>query len=124
MAVVAAAGAKDASAIKGVLTLGLPESAVLGWDWKATVAILARRTPGQPAFAVTPLLRSVAPKPLWMIHGSQDEYTTATKARELFLAAAEPKRLCEIAGANHRFDGHREELYRSIKEGLEWITAN
>jgi alpha-beta hydrolase superfamily lysophospholipase len=124
MAVAAASGRKEGNTIKGVLTLGLPESAVLGWDWKATVAVLARRTPDQPAIAMKPLLRNVAPTPLWIIRGSQDEYTTELKARELFQAAGEPKRLREIAGANHRFDGHREELYRSIKEGLQWIASN
>ena len=40
-----------------------------------------------------------------------------------FQAAREPKRLQEIAGANHSFDGHRNELFRSMKEGLEWIAG-
>jgi dienelactone hydrolase len=123
MAVAAASGKKDASTIKGVLTLGLPESAVLGWDWKATLAILARRMPDQPAFAVKPLLRAVAPTPIWMIHATNDEYTSPDIEKELYQTAGEPKRLWEIAGANHRFDWHRAELYRSMKEGLGWIDG-
>jgi pimeloyl-ACP methyl ester carboxylesterase len=123
MAVAAVSGGQARSPIHGVITLGLPESAVLGWDWKATLAIVARRDPDQPTFPVKPLLGNIAPTPIWMIHGSEDEYTTPETARELFQAVSAPKQLREIGGANHRFDGHQDELFRSLKEGLEWIGA-
>lgn len=123
MAVAAVSGSQTRGQIHGVLTLGLPEWAVLGWDWKATLAILARREPDQPTFRVKPLLGSIAPAPIWMIHGSEDEYTTSEAGRALFLAASEPRRLVEIAGANHGFDGHKDELYRCLKEGLAWIAS-
>jgi dienelactone hydrolase len=109
--------------LAGVVTLGLPESALLGWDWKAALAVMARREPDQPHFSVTPLLSKVTPRPIWMIHGGDDEYSTPAVARTLFKSAAEPKHLEEIAGADHRFDGHRDEFYRSLKRGLEWIVA-
>lgn len=122
MAVAAASANGGNKAIRGVVTLGLPENAVLGWDWKAALASIARRQPDQPKFPVKPLLANVTPKPIWMIHGSQDEYTPLGQARTLFAAAAEPKHMQEISGANHRFDGHQDELYRSMKAGLEWIA--
>jgi type IV secretory pathway VirJ component len=123
MAVAAVSGVQAQSPIHGVITLGLPESAVLGWDWKATLAIIARREPDQPTFSVKQLLGNLAPTPIWMIHGSEDEYTTPETARKLFQAVSAPKQLREIGGANHRFDGHQDELYRSLKEGLEWIAT-
>ena len=123
MAAAAASGLRSPGPIKGVLTLGLPESALLGWDWKATLAIVAHREPDQPRFDVKPLLASLAPAPLWMIYGSQDEYTMMKTARMLFQSASEPKRLEEIAGANHRFDGHQDELFGSMKKGLAWISS-
>ena len=123
MAVAAAAGSPANNSIQGVVTLGLPESAVLGWDWKATLAVIARREPDQPAFPVKPLLHNIAPKPIWMIHGSEDEYTSLDAERALFQSVNEPKRLDEIAGANHRFDGHLDELFRSLKAGLQWIIG-
>ena len=123
MAVAAASGAQARGPVYGVVTLGLPQSAVLGWDWKATLAVIARREPDQPSFAVKPLLPRVAPAPLWMIHGAQDEYTTPEVARSLFDVASEPKRIEEIPGANHRFDGHQDELYISLKKGLAWIGS-
>ncbi len=124
MAVAAASGLQSPGPIQGILTLGLPESAVLGWDWKATLAVIARREPDQPSFTVKPLLPKVAPAPLWMICGSDDEYTTVESARSLFHSANEPKRMEEIAGANHRFDGHQDELYSSLKKGLAWISSH
>jgi pimeloyl-ACP methyl ester carboxylesterase len=122
MAVVANSGTPTGSPIRGVLTLGLPDSAVLGWDWRATLASLARRALDQPSFAIKPLLRSGS-TPIWMIHGLADEYTTPETGRALFQAATEPKQLQEIAGANHRFTGHQDELFRSMKQGLDWIVT-
>jgi uncharacterized protein len=123
MAVAAGAGVPDRNAIKGVLTLGLPESAVLGWDWKATLAVIARREPDQPKFAIKPLLSQLTPMPVWMIHGSDDQFTCPDTAQDLYSAAKEPKHLERIPGANHRFDGHQTELFHSMKEGLAWISG-
>lgn len=124
MSVAAVSGIKSRSPIHGVITLGLPESGVLGWDWKATLAVIARREPDQPTFEVKPLLPMASPVPIWMIHGTDDEYTTSAAARSLFEVTSEPKRLEEITGANHRFDGHQDELYRSLEKGLAWVFAN
>ena len=123
MAIAAGAGFSDRHAIRGVVTLGLPESAVLGWDWKATLSIIARREPDQPKFEVKPLLAQLTPTPIWMIHASEDEYTSTASARELFRAARDPKRLEEIAGGDHDFGGRRDLLFRSIEKGLEWIAG-
>ena len=124
MAVAAVSGYPAHARIKGIITLGLPESAVLGWDWRATLAIIARREPNQPTFAVKPLLPSVTPVPLWMIHGARDEYTSPEVERALFQSASEPKRYAEVPDADHRFGGHEAELHRSLKAGLAWIAPN
>lgn len=124
MAVAAVSGYPARARIHGIITLGLPELAVLGWDWKSTLATLARREPNQPTFAVKPLIPNVVPTPLWMIHGANDEYTSLEVERALFHSAGEPKRYAEIDGADHRFSGHEDELYRSLKAGLAWIAAN
>jgi pimeloyl-ACP methyl ester carboxylesterase len=109
--------------VNGVITLGLPEAAVLAWNWTGTIASLVRRDPGQPAFGMTALLPNVAPAPLWMIHGDADEYTTPATAERLYRAAAEPKRLISIRRANHRFDGARGELFHALQQGLEWVRV-
>lgn len=120
---VAAAGVRGGPEIQGVITLGLPQTGLLSWDWKTALAVLARRDGGGPSFAVRPLMGEAAPVPVWMIHGGVDEYTTLEAERGLYAAAREPKHLDEIAGANHHFDGHGEALYGSLRKGLEWIAA-
>jgi hypothetical protein len=30
----------------------------------------------------------------------------------------------EIQGANHHFDGHEDEMYQSLRKGLEWIASH
>ena len=122
MAVAAVSGERPAR-IAGVLMLGLPETAVLGWDWKATLAVLAHQEPNQPTFPIKPLLGGSAGVPVWMIYGSDDEYTNPAKAQGLYRSANSPKQFRLIDGANHRFDGHLAELYTSIKEGLSWICT-
>jgi uncharacterized protein len=123
MAVAAVSGSGGKGPIQGVVTIALPETGVLGWDWKATLAIIARREPDQPTFQVKPLLSGLSPSPLWMIHGTEDEYTKPDASRSLFQAASEPKRMREIQGANHHFDGHEDEMYQSLRKGLEWIAS-
>jgi pimeloyl-ACP methyl ester carboxylesterase len=122
MAVIAALN--KGGGVDGVVTLGLPERAALGWNWKDTLASIARREPDEPSFQVKELLPGVAPTPVWMIHGTLDEYTPADTARDMYEAVREPKRLVEIEGANHRFDGRRAELYQALREGLEWIARH
>jgi type IV secretory pathway VirJ component len=109
--------------LHGVLTLGLPETGVLGWSWKDTLAVIARREPDQPQFQVAPALAQSGRTPIWMIHGTNDEYTSAAKERELFAKTQEPKKLIEVPEANHHFDGRRDELFKALREGLEWIET-
>ena len=124
MAIAAISGGGDRYPVRGVVTLGLPTSAVLGWDWKATIATLAGRETDQPKFDIKPLLRTPSRVPVWMIYGSDDEFTSSDLQKDLFQAAGQPKEFQQIAGANHRFDGHLDELYRSMKAGIEWLLAS
>jgi dienelactone hydrolase len=122
MGVLALSTDRGKDAFSGLVAVGLPESAVLGWTWKDTLASAAKREPDEPHFAVEPLLRGVAPEPFWMIQASGDEYTTPAAARKLFAAAAPPSRFVEIEGSNHRFDGKREQFYSRLREGLDWVA--
>jgi type IV secretory pathway VirJ component len=123
MAVAATSGAGDHGGVGGVVAIGLPDRGALGWDWKATVASMAGREINQPMFSVRPLLAKSKQTHIWMIHGLSDEYTNAQVCRELYQAAAGPKQLHEVAGANHRFDGHTDELNRWLQEGLQWAVS-
>jgi len=121
MAVLAVAAASP-DLVRGVVTLGLPETAVLGWNWKDTIASAAHIEPDEPHFAVEPFLKKLSGTPLWMIHGTADEYTSRTIAYRMFQSAQQPKRLVTVPGANHRFDLRRVELFQALEEGFLWMT--
>lgn len=123
MGVLALASPGGRDVFQGLVTIGLPELAVLGWTWKDSLAVLAHREPDEPHFATAPLLPGVAPAPLWMIHAAGDEYTGADAARRMFASAREPKQYREVDGGNHRFDGRRGEFLRHLREGLEWVSV-
>ncbi len=44
----------------------------------------------------------IAPRPLLLVHGSQDETVDISQARELFDKAGEPKQISVVDGAGHR----------------------
>jgi uncharacterized protein len=54
--------------------------------------------------------RSIAPRPLLVVHGSNDEWIPATHARRLLDRARQPRRYVEVEGANHSFSWHRAQL--------------
>ncbi len=122
LALLAAAGPDGAKRFNGLVTVGLPEAAILGWRLADTITYLTKEDPNEPRFSTTPYLSRVAPLPLMMIQSSQDEYTKLETVRRLFAAAREPKRLSVINARNHRFDGNREDFFRALRDGIEWIN--
>jgi type IV secretory pathway VirJ component len=119
------AAAEDSSpSLNGVITLGLPRTAVLGWNWRDMLAAAARMEPNEPFIETEPLLRKTTETPIWMIYGSADEYTNMAATDRLFAAANEPKHIVKVPGANHRFDSRTAELNRALQEGLAWISQD
>jgi len=119
MAILGAAGASP-NLVRGVVTMGLPESAVLRWTWQDAI-VSAAVEPNEPRFAVEPLLSKLG-TPLWMIYGTADEYTPQARANRMYQRATQPKRLVTVAGADHRFDFHKPEMYSALEEGFKWIS--
>ncbi len=62
----------------------------------------------------------IAPRPLLIVHGTEDDVVKVENAQKLFNAAGEPKKLVLIEGAGHRL--RREE--RAIVAVLNWLKAN
>ncbi|MEO8100631.1 MAG: AcvB/VirJ family lysyl-phosphatidylglycerol hydrolase [Acidobacteriota bacterium] len=123
MAILAAANA-PVPELSGIVTMGLPTSAVLAWNWKDMFASAAHIEPDEPHFAIQPLLAKLSGTPLWMVHGSEDEYTSVATADLMFQAAQAPKRLIKVTGANHRFDTRRTELFQALQDGFLWVDHN
>ncbi len=124
MAVLAAARPETKRYLKGIVTIGLPEYGVLGWTWKDTLAVAAKREPGEPKFYSRKFLPLTSPVPFFAIHGTNDDYTPPATAREMFALAGGPKQFQLVDGANHRFDGHLDEFYRLLGEALHWVRRD
>ena len=65
------------------------------------------------------VVASISPRPLLVIHGSEDEWVGADQGRLLYERAEEPRRYAEIKGANHAFAWHRAALRDLITEWLD-----
>jgi hypothetical protein len=63
----------------------------------------------------------MAPLPFFMIQSSHDQYTSLDEAKQLFALADEPKRFALVEGRDHRFDGHQDEFFRTLRDALQWI---
>ena len=62
----------------------------------------------------------ISPRPLLLVHGSQDETVDVGQARRLYARAGEPKQLAIIEGAGHRLR-HSEEAMRIV---IDWLKVN
>jgi len=65
------------------------------------------------------LADSISPRPLLIVHGSDDEWIPVEQARALRERAGEPHRYVEISGANHSFSWHRAHLRQLV---ADWLT--
>jgi fermentation-respiration switch protein FrsA (DUF1100 family) len=61
----------------------------------------------------------ISPRPLLLVHGSQDETVSVSDAHRLYARAGEPKRLVIIEGAGHRL--RRDE--RAMAVVLDWLKT-
>ncbi len=70
---------------------------------------------------VSPLncIARIAPRPLLLVHGSEDDLVDVTDATRLFQQAREPKQLVIVDGAGHRL--RRDE--RAMREVMGWFES-
>ncbi len=61
----------------------------------------------------------IAPRPLLLVHGSQDELVPVADAHKLYAGAGEPKRLVVVQGAGHRL--RQDEQAMTIV--IDWLKA-
>ena len=78
------------------------------------VASVAEQMDGRAA------VTAIRPRPLLMVHGTEDRWVPVARARELAARAGSPARYIEVEGANHAFSWHRAELANLI---AGWLGA-
>ena len=54
--------------------------------------------------------RAIGPRPLLVVHGTEDRWVPVAQARDLAARAGPGCRYVEVEGANHAFAWHRAEL--------------
>ena len=57
-------------------------------------------------------------RPFLMIHGTADDVVFPKDSRDAWEVAAEPKRLVEIPGAGHSFEGHHRQVIDEVEAWL------
>jgi fermentation-respiration switch protein FrsA (DUF1100 family) len=62
----------------------------------------------------------ISPRPLLLVHGSQDEIVPPADARRLYERAGEPKELVIVEGAGHRLRRDRE----AMAVAIDWLKAH
>jgi dipeptidyl aminopeptidase/acylaminoacyl peptidase len=62
---------------------------------------------------------SISPRPLLIVHGTDDRWIPAEHARRLHAHAGQPSRYVEIDGANHDFAWHRRQLRELVVGWLD-----
>ena len=82
-------------------------------EFAAQLAEVARRM--DPLEAVA----AIAPRPLLVVHGTEDQWVPVAQARELQGRAGPPCRYVEVDGADHAFSWHRTELRELIAGWLD-----
>jgi fermentation-respiration switch protein FrsA (DUF1100 family) len=78
----------------------------------AAVAALSSQTQGTGAVGF------LSPRPLLVLHGTDDETLPASCSQDLFHRAREPKEMRLYAGCGHALDECRAELDRDL---LAWL---
>jgi hypothetical protein len=121
LAVLAGAGPQNRSWVNGVMTMGLPPTAELGWRWTDFTSWITKKDSGEPMFMPKEFVPAIAPLPLCMIQSTKDEYVTEADYRLFERAARDPKKQVLIDASNHRFTDRRKELQVAILGCLAWM---
>ncbi len=70
------------------------------------------------------VVASIAPRPLLIVHGSDDAWVPVEHARRLRSRAGRPSRYVEVEGANHSFAWHRAELRDLVSGWLDEVNSH
>ena len=121
LAVLAAADERVKAKLAGVIGLGLPDQAELGWRFRDSIIYVTKGVPKEPLFSSAAFVAKVAPLPLVAIQSTHDEFVPQADIDRVMASAVEPKRLWMIEAPNHRFGGRATELQQRMLEAIAWI---
>ena len=123
LAVLAATNDATKAKVAGVIALGLPDRAELGWRFRDSVIYFTKGVPKEPLFSTAEVIGMVAPLPLVAIHSTKDEFVSVDDVKRVMSRALEPKHLWLIEADDHRFSGKEQDLNRRLMDAIAWIRA-
>lgn len=121
LAVLAAASRDNEAVFNGVVTLGLSNTAFLGWRLRDDVTYITHGDPDEPMFRTRDYIPKVAPLALCMIQSSGDQFVSKDEAEALFGEAQQPKLYKLVQAQDHGFNGNTEGFFQALSEGLAWV---
>jgi pimeloyl-ACP methyl ester carboxylesterase len=121
LSVLAATDPRVQARVDGVIALGLPDDAELGWRWVDTVIYVTHGQPWEPMFSTASVVAKMAPVPLAAIHSTHDEYVPLDEVGRVMAAARDPKRLWVINASNHRFSDNLGACDTALLDATVWI---
>ena len=123
LAVLAATSDATKSRMTGVVALGLPDKAELGWRFRDSIIYVTKGVPREPLFSTAEVIGRVAPLPLVAIHSTRDEFVSVNEVKRVMSGALEPKQLWLIEADDHRFSGKEQDLNQKLMDAIAWIKA-
>jgi alpha-beta hydrolase superfamily lysophospholipase len=124
LSVLAATDPQTKTVIAGVIGLGLPDLAELGWRWQDSLIYLTHLAPNEPSISAAAIADKVAPLPLAAIHSTQDEFVPVKEVQNVLRNAGEPKRLWIVKASNHRFSDNLAEFDPRLVEAIDWVRQH
>ena len=123
LAVLAATSDATKSKVAGVIGLGLPDQAELGWRFRDSIIYVTKGVPNEPLFSTAAVIGEMAPLPVVAIHSTRDEFVSVAEVTRVMSRALEPKQLWLIEADDHRFGGKEQELDQKLMDAIAWIKA-
>lgn len=121
LSVLAATDPRVQARVDGVVALGLPDEAELGWRWIDTMIFVTHGNAWEPMFSTASVIGRMAPVPLAAIHSTHDEYVPMGEVERVMAAARGPKRLWVVDAANHRFSDNLGACDTALLDATVWI---
>jgi type IV secretory pathway VirJ component len=123
LAVLAATSDATKAKVAGLIALGLPDKAELGWRFRDSLIYVTKGVPKEPLFSTAEVIGQVAPVPLVAIHSTRDEFVSVDEIKRVMSRALEPKQLWLIEADDHRFSGKEQDLNQKLLEAIAWIKS-
>lgn len=124
LSVLAATDPRIKPLVRGVIGLGLPDRAELGWRWRDSLIYLTHKSPNEPSFSVAAVIGQLAPLPVAAIHSTRDEFVPVEDIQRILAAAGEPKRLWLVRASDHRFSDNRTEFEQRLRDAIAFVEQS